>query len=376
MKKIKFIIIICAVLFSLNSGSLVCAGEKFYPSHVRDVSDRSYEPAVIELIDNSKDSIALSMYILKLGDNKRHTVNRLMIDLEEALDRGVSVTIYLNTKVDARDYKVEDIGKSEPFNALRKKGARILLVNPRYRLHDKLLIVDSRFVVIGSTNWSISALEDNHEASVLIDSPGLAEEQLLRLKTMHLQGEDLKGAPQISLKEELKASESIKLPSALLENKDYLPQMITKHDARAMDLYFLLLRESLRWSKGEFYVSMENIALDLGMPADWTDTAIRRQVIKSLTKLKGEYGLIDFKFKKARAAHIELVSLDGGTFEVDSEFFEPENLKQQTQSREFVYLIEVYLNSKSKKISDYNYTELAEIFHISRQTIREGLESR
>ena len=371
----------CALVILLVAGLFFAvftqaAGEEFYLAQVRDVSDRCYEEAVIKLIDNASESIILSMYILKPGDNKRHTVNRLMIDLEEALDRGVKVTIYLNTKVDQRDSNVEDIGRGVPFDVLRNKGARILLVNPRYRLHDKMLIVDSRYVVIGSTNWSISALEDNHEASVLIDSPALAKEQLFRLRNMHLQGESLRGAPHGSLREESKIPEVIKLPCVLLEGKDYLPKMITKHDARAMDLYFLLLRESLRWDKNEFYISMEKMARDLGMPRDWSDSDLRRQVIKSLRKLKGEYGLIDFKFKKARAAYIEIVSLKGDYFVVGKEFIESDYLRQQTQSREFVYLIEAYLKSKGKKISDYNYTKLAEKFHVSRQTIREGLDSR
>ena len=370
MRNIKYIILILIILSTVVSQA---AAGSFYEARVADISDRSYEKEVINLIDNSKGSIVISMYIIKPGDNKKHTVNRLLKDLEEALDRGVKVTLYLNTKVDGRDYKPEDVGKGACFEALRNKGAEILLVNPRNRLHDKLLIVDKRFVVVGSTNWSISALEDNYEASVLIDSPDLAKDELNRLKDMHLVGEDLKGPPQVSIKEEVKVANVVNMPCVLLENKDYLPQMITTHDARAMDLYFLLLGESLRWDKSEFYISMEKVAVDLGMPSEWTDTALRRQVIKSLSKLKNEYGLIDFQFKKARAAYVEIISLKGKTFQVESSFFKSDNLRTQTQSRELVYLIKDYLKSTDRDVNKLSNEELADMFSVSRQTIKEGL---
>ncbi len=69
---------------------------EFYSARVKDISDRRYEPAVIELLDNAKDSIVLSMYILK--PQEEGPVSFLMRDLEEALARGVSVEIYLNTR--------------------------------------------------------------------------------------------------------------------------------------------------------------------------------------------------------------------------------------------------------------------------------------
>ncbi len=34
----------------------------YYPAKVRDISDRAYEGAVIELLDNAKESIVMSMW--------------------------------------------------------------------------------------------------------------------------------------------------------------------------------------------------------------------------------------------------------------------------------------------------------------------------
>jgi cardiolipin synthase len=38
-----------------------------------------------------------------------------------------------------------------------------------------MIVIDRRYVVVGSANWSYSAMEKNNEASVIIDSPKLAE---------------------------------------------------------------------------------------------------------------------------------------------------------------------------------------------------------
>lgn len=84
----------------------------FYSAEVKDVSDRAYEKAVIGLLDNALESITISMFILKPGENDRHTINRLMKDLEEALERGVAVRIYLNTKGWGVDSLPDETGKA------------------------------------------------------------------------------------------------------------------------------------------------------------------------------------------------------------------------------------------------------------------------
>jgi phosphatidylserine/phosphatidylglycerophosphate/cardiolipin synthase-like enzyme len=41
--------------------------------------------------------------------------------------------------------------------------------------HAKMAIVDDDFVVVGSTNWSYHALEENNESAVIVHSKGLNE---------------------------------------------------------------------------------------------------------------------------------------------------------------------------------------------------------
>lgn len=372
MSKKTIFTILFLLLLCLLSAPLKAADEGLYPARIKDISDQAYEKAVIHLLDNARDSITISMFIMKPGTDARHTINRLMKDLEEALERGVSVDIYLNTKIDKSSRYLTEVGQGEIFDTLRQKGGRICLANPRYMLHDKMIIVDNRYVVIGSTNWSVSALTRNLESSVLIDSPALAKERLRRMKTIHLQGEDLRGPAQISLKKIYPLPELIELPGALMNNKRYFPGMLSKRDNRAMDLYLLLIAESQRRKSKEFYISLEKLAGQLNFPQNRDTSALRRQVIKSLRKLKSRYGLIDVQFKYARAAKIKLIDISGKTFTLKRGFFEPLFLSARGQSTKFVFLIKAYLEADGKNITDFTNTELGKMFYVNRKTIGDG----
>jgi len=180
ISKTRLIAIILTLAFFLSPVTSYSAETQstFHPAKVMDISDKAYEPVVIDLLDNAKKSIVLSMYILKPTDDG--PVNLLVNDLVEALERGVSVTVYLNTKFKSKK-TVEALG-GKSFQLLKSKGAEIHHFRPRHRVHDKLIIVDTRYVVQAGANWRVSELGLNYEAAILIDSPELAREKLRRLE--------------------------------------------------------------------------------------------------------------------------------------------------------------------------------------------------
>ena len=55
---------------------------------------------------------------------------------------------------------------------------------PDRTTHAKMVIIDRRYLFIGSHNLTQSALKYNHEVSVRIDSPLLAEEALRYMKSL------------------------------------------------------------------------------------------------------------------------------------------------------------------------------------------------
>jgi cardiolipin synthase len=232
------------VIFSLSL--TVFASEltgEFHPASVKDISDRAYEPVLIELLDKAEKSIVISMYNISLGANERNPISFLLGDLLEARQRNVEVVMYLNTNFREIDKEPHQIVSTPFFKKLLDAGCVIHLLPSRRRLHDKLIIVDSRYVVDGSTNWSISALKSSFESATLIDSPELAEIKLSRLKSIPLTDEPKKKEEHRRIYlENLPAY--IALPKEVLLNSGYFSKMLTNSDERSMDLYFLLLSHS------------------------------------------------------------------------------------------------------------------------------------
>ncbi len=371
MKKLFPFLTVFAFLFLITFTFVSPASQdKFSPARVKDISDRAYEAAVIKLLDGADSSIVMSMYILK--PLEKSPVYLLVNDLSEALDRGVKVEIYLNTKFRRRSVTEETLDK--PLARLRDKGAKIYLVTPRYRLHDKLIIVDERFVVEGSFNWSISAIKDNFESAVLIDSPELAKAKIIRLKRLPLKGyfkkKIKKERPDRPGKGIL--PKEVSLPKILLNDRKFFPAMVTRHDNRSMNTYLLLLAESERWKSSEFFISLEDMAIDLGIPATWSDTAKRRQVIKVLRKLKDRYHLIEINFKYGDDAWVKLVPLPGDSFKVKDSFFAPEFLSTAGQPGKIVFLIKTLLESEGEDINTFTQRQIRQRFYIGKYTRQVG----
>ena len=61
---------------------------------------------------------------------------------------------------------------------------------------------------------------------------------------------------------------------------------------------------------------MEDMALSLGLPSSWSSTDLRRQVIRSLKRLKSRYGLINVKFLYGRDAFVTVRGIKGDSFTV------------------------------------------------------------
>ncbi len=375
--KIRSLLVILTIVFFIWPGSAYSAEtqDTFYPAKVRDISDRAYEPAVIDLLDNAKDSIILSMSILK--PTEEGPVNLLVKDLVEALDRGVSVTIYLNTRFKSR--KAVEALEGRSFQRLKRKGAEIYHFRSRYRVHDKLIIVDARYVVEASTNWSVSALKTNYESATLIDSPDLARVKLRRLESMPLKGgKTVEGKKPHKVKKIgiLPKNSSLEIKNKLLEDKNLFPRMVKDKTNRSMDVYLLLLAEfeSGPEKKEGFDLSLEDMAFTLKMPDSWSNEAKRRQVVKALRTLKSRYKLIDFEYQYGKDAWIVLKDLPGRTFTVKSDFFNSDLLAKKSASGQFVMLIEALLKEEGKTIDSFTQPELTKRFHVKYWGLRTGRE--
>ena len=258
----------------------------------------------------------MSMYSISLGAKGNNPVKLLLNDLLEARERDVSVTLYLNTRF-RKEKNNTRIIESPAIKKLQDAGCIIHFIKYHQRLHDKLIIVDGRYVVEASTNWSISALRDNYESATLIDSKDLARIKLARVKSFILPEKTPFKKPDRELYTKNLPKE-ISIPQILVTDKRFLPTMVRRHAAYTMDLYLTLAAYSQSIDKRDFFVDIEAMGLSMGMPESRSNEIRRGQVIKNLKDLKKRYKLINVKFFRNKDAWVELIDSPGDTFIIPS----------------------------------------------------------
>ncbi len=135
------------------------------------LNDRNYFPEVYSIISHANKSIHMIMYEI-LWYSTQNDVMKLVYLLGDKASKGLDVKIILeysdySYSLNENNTKVKDY--------LTERGAEVKFDDKHITTHCKLIIVDGKIVIIGSTNWSYSAFEKNHEASVAIYDSNLAE---------------------------------------------------------------------------------------------------------------------------------------------------------------------------------------------------------
>ncbi|MBU0477780.1 hypothetical protein KKC91_04345 [bacterium] len=110
------------------------------------------------------------------------------------------------------------------------------------------------------------------------------------------------------------------------------------------------------------------------MPKDWSDTAKRRQVIKTLKKLSNKYELITATFTHGKDAYIKLTELPGDTFTIKSSIFAPDFLAKTSPTAKTVLLIDVLLKDEGLSREDFSKESLQKRFSTTPKQFRKGLK--
>lgn len=303
------------------------------PAQVADASDRAYEPVAIQLIDHAASSIVLAMYLIHEQADDRQPVNRLLNDLLEARHRGVRVELYLNTKfASASEDKVL---QTRWMTRLRAAGATVTGLTPSRLWHGKVLIVDDRYVLTGSTNWSVAALKTNGESNLLVDSPTLARQQLARVRSW---GVPLPGAP-VETSPEPPPPATVLVPLAWLEKGGVLTQMVTRNDERGFDVLLWLLRRASAEGTPAFAVDLTRLGAESGTSSRWGMAGVRAEMIRVIRRLRDRYGIAAIQIHRGRPAWVTLMLPAGPTVAIPGSWTAPETLTHQSSEAAYLALL-------------------------------------
>ncbi len=173
-----------AFIFLLPIVSMIHAGEPGDRT-VTLLKDGDYFPALIEAINSAGNEIVMSFFMFKTGGGQRTGYTDILLgELGSAVKRGVHVKVVLERGKDGESFQV-DRGNVETAARLRKSGVDVYYDSPVKTTHTKVAVIDRRYLFVGSHNLTNSALKYNHELSVLIDSPSLAQETMRYIDSLY-----------------------------------------------------------------------------------------------------------------------------------------------------------------------------------------------
>ena len=142
--------------------------------NVEILTTEEYFETVHSLLNEASQSILLVMFSFRYyPEYPLSPSNILLEDLIKARRRGVDVKVLL----DVSDWNKRNTRKNQKTGGiLSRNNIEVYYDKLEVTMHAKTLVVDSRYTVIGSNNWTYHGLTSNIEFSLLVDSEELAKE--------------------------------------------------------------------------------------------------------------------------------------------------------------------------------------------------------
>ncbi len=179
-----FIAALFFILFSLQN---IQQSFALQADSVTPLVNEQYFHTVHKALRTAKDSIFCVMYLAKYSEKYDSGYPNILInDLIKAHKRGLEVKVILDHNIQfwLRNKKRNKIERksNSAYKKLQRAGVPVFYDDKKQITHSKILIIDQYITVLGSTNWTYSALNKNNEASILIESSEVAKEFIKRLR--------------------------------------------------------------------------------------------------------------------------------------------------------------------------------------------------
>jgi phosphatidylserine/phosphatidylglycerophosphate/cardiolipin synthase-like enzyme len=170
--KLLSIVLFLVCLASGNAG--LHAAQKGYPGKVTLLQDHKYADALLAGIRNAKKEITGCYFLFKVGSGHNNLAQKVADELIAAKKRGVDISLELEQAASGKGTIYEQNRLAAKL--LTDAGIKVRFDAPKITTHVKAMVIDRRYVYLGSHNLTQSALKYNNELSVLIDSAELAGE--------------------------------------------------------------------------------------------------------------------------------------------------------------------------------------------------------
>lgn len=132
------------------------------------LANAGYAPALLDRLRQAKRHIVCAFYLFKIGQGRRNLPALVAAELVNARERGVEVTVILDAG------RTSQLENRLAAALLVRNGVRVIYPSGKRITHAKVIVIDDRYLLLGSHNLTQAALAHNNELSVVIDSPELA----------------------------------------------------------------------------------------------------------------------------------------------------------------------------------------------------------
>lgn len=148
----------------------------------RMVTNRDYYPAVFDLFSNAEMTMDIIMYDMKYYDYDPETEeSKLLGQIVTASLRGVDVRVILEQSDWNSDVNDDNYATGA---YLEQYGVDVRYDPMTVTTHCKMMVIDSIKVMVGSTNWTKSAINYNNEANALLEGEEIAASYLDYFNTL------------------------------------------------------------------------------------------------------------------------------------------------------------------------------------------------
>lgn len=151
------------------------------PVQARLLTDREYFEALRKGINGAREEIVVCAYLFKTLEGADGYPEKIVQGLSAAVKRGVRVFAVMELSQESGDLLGTN---TKTARRLEQAGIKVCPDPENAVTHTKLVIIDRRFLFVGSHNLTQSAFRYNHEVSVWIDSPAMAAEALDYLNSL------------------------------------------------------------------------------------------------------------------------------------------------------------------------------------------------
>ncbi|MBU1087766.1 MAG: hypothetical protein KKD05_09670 [Candidatus Omnitrophica bacterium] len=351
--KPKNIALLCAIIFfCLSLLTPQCFGEV--------LNGQAYYDAVRKQLSQAEKTITVVMYFIILEPKGKGVINDLVNDLIQAKQRGVMVKVILeNSKL--KENRLA-------YQLLRKQGVAVNFDTAEALLHTKAVVIDDRYVFIGSANWSRAAIQDNYEINNFIDSTQDAAVLNQYISSIQLQDRNVL----------LPITSGITIPQDFLLSAKFGPQLLKAQADKQFDLYLLLTKIIQDTNQSELKINYDSLAISMGYTPLKNLGKYRDQhnyfydrIHRLLIKLK-RYGLINYQknivsLKPAKSSKQIIIPF---------EYWEYDYPVKLSMRAKYLYLICLQESARSSRYPFWfrSQKHLAKIYHISDTTISLGLQ--